>query len=250
MPQPRSLPPKPISEVWRPELTRLPALKTGQCFFRRGIRALIRFIVLLFTRAKVEGMEKFPRKGPALVVINHLGDADGVLGIAYWPVFTDPLAKIELFDLPSLGKIIDLYGVIWVHRGLPDRRAIRTALKGLHQERIISIAPEGRESLLGALEGGTEGAAFIARKADISIVPVAITGTENWRIYGNMKKFRRTEVTMTVGDSFHLPRGCDRKTDLEEGTKMIMETLARLLPVDLRGEYGYIEDEPYSGKFS
>lgn len=242
MPHVPSLPPKPVSEVWRPELTRLPKLKPGQRFFRWLIRGLIRLVVFLFLRSKVMGLEKFPRKGPALVVINHLGDADGVLGIAFWPGFTDPLAKIELFDLPILGKIIDLFGVIWVHRGKPDRKALSAAIEGLQKGRIISIAPEGRESLQGSLEKGTEGAAFIARKAGVKIVPVAITGTENWRIYGNMKRLRRTDVTMTVGEPFYLPTLTDRKEALDVGTRCIMESLACLLPKELRGEYEYIKE--------
>jgi 1-acyl-sn-glycerol-3-phosphate acyltransferase len=243
MPEAQFLPPKPVSEVWRPELTRLPILKTWQRFFRYWMRGVVRVIVFLITRAIVTGLDKFPRNGPALVVINHLGDADGLVGIAYWPVFTDPLAKIELIDLPVLGKIIDLFGVIWVHRGRPDRKALGAALEGLRLGRIISIAPEGRESLQGALEGGTEGAAFLARKAGVMIVPVALTGTENWRIYGNMRKLRRTDITMTVGDAFYLPKVNDRRTGLDEGTRLIMEALARMLPVELRGVYSYVEVE-------
>jgi len=242
MPTEQSVPPKPVSEVWRPELTRLPALKAGQRFFRWWMRGFVRLIVFVFTRAKVTGLEKFPREGPALVVINHLGDADGVLGIAFWPVFTDPFAKIELIELPIMGWLIEMYGVIWVHRGLPDRRALSAALEGLRKGRIISIAPEGRESPIGALEGGTEGAAFLARKAKVPIVPVAITGTENWRIYGNMKRFRRTDVTLTVGEPFYLSAELDRKKALEDGTRKIMEELARMLPAQYRGIYAYIED--------
>lgn len=237
-----SLPPKPVSEVWRPGLTRLPPLNLKQRIYRKLIRAFVRLVVYLFTKPVGKGLEKFPHEGPVLVVINHLGDADGVLGIAFWPIFTDPLAKIELFDLPILGKIMDWYGVIWLHRGLPDRKALSTCLESLRLGRIVSIAPEGRESPLGALEGGTEGAAFIARKADIPIVPVAITGTENWRIYGNMRKLKRTNVSMTIGDAFRLPQVHDRKTALEEGTRLIMEALACMLPEELRGIYGYVTD--------
>lgn len=240
MPTEPSVPPKPVSEVWRPELTRLPALNPGQRFFRWWARGFVRLVVFLFTRPKVTGLENFPRSGPALVVINHLGDADGVLGIAFWPVYTDPYAKIELIDLPVLGWIIEKYGVIWVHRGLPDRRALSAGLEGLRKGRIISIAPEGRESLIEALEGGTEGAAFLAWKANVPIVPVAITGTENWRIYGNMKRLKRTDVTLSVGKPFYLPVERDRKKVLEKGTRRIMEELARLLPVKYRGIYAYV----------
>jgi 1-acyl-sn-glycerol-3-phosphate acyltransferase len=242
MPTVQSVPPKPVSEVWRPELTRLPALKAGQRFFRWWMRGFVRLVVFVVTRAKVTGLENFPRKGPALVVINHLGDADGVLGIAFWPVFTDPLAKIELIEIPRLGWLIEKYGVIWVHRGLPDRRALSSALEGLRKGRIISIAPEGRESPIGALEGGTEGAAFLARKANVPIVPVAITGTENWRIYGNMKRFKRTDVTLSVGEPFYLSTEGDRKKSLEDGTRRIMEALASMLPEQYRGIYAYVED--------
>jgi 1-acyl-sn-glycerol-3-phosphate acyltransferase len=213
------------------------------------MRWFVRLVVFIFTRARVKGLEKFPRKGPALVVINHLGDADGVLGIAYWPVFSDAFAKIELIDLPILGRLIEMYGVIWVHRGLPDRRALSSALEGFRKGRIISIAPEGRESPIGALEGGTEGAAFLAWKANVPIVPVAITGTENWRIYGNMKRLKRTDVTMQVGDPFYLAVGADRKKALEDGTRMIMEALARMLPAQYRGIYAYVEDPTDRSEF-
>ncbi|MFC2063740.1 lysophospholipid acyltransferase family protein [Chloroflexota bacterium] len=235
--------PKPVSETWRPELTYLPKLNLPQRIFRRFIRAISRIVIFFFTRAEISGMENFPVKGPALVVINHLGDADGALGYVFWPVFTDAFAKIELYDLPILGKIIHWIGVIWVHRGRPDRRAISAALEGFRQGRIISIAPEGRESLTGALEGGTEGAAFLAWKAKVPIVPVAITGTHNDPLYHNMKRLKRTAVTMTVGKPFFLPEGMDRKQALEDGTRLIMESLARMLPKELRGKYSYISTE-------
>jgi len=221
-------------------LTRLPSRSAFQRFFRWFMRGFCRLLLFLFTNLEISGLENYPENGPALVVINHLGDADGVLGVAYWPVFTDGFAKVELYDLPVLGKIIDWIGVIWVHRGQPDRRAITAALEGFRQGRIISIAPEGRESLTGALEGGTEGAAFLAWKAKVPIVPVAITGTYNDRLYHNMKHLKRTDVTMTVGKPFLLPDIRDRKLAMEDGTRRIMESLARLLPEELRGNYSYV----------
>jgi 1-acyl-sn-glycerol-3-phosphate acyltransferase len=240
MPKAQSIPPKPVSETWRPELTRLPRRNASQRFFRWFMRGFCRMLLFFFTNLEISGVENYPTTGPAIVVINHLGDADGVLGVAYWPVFTDAFAKVELFDLPILGKIIDWIGVIWVHRGQPDRRAITAALEGLRKGRIISIAPEGRESLIGALEGGTEGAAFLAWKAKVPIVPIAITGTSNDRLYHNMKHLKRTDVTMTVGESFLLPDIKDRKKAIQDGTRQIMESLARLLPEELRGKYSYI----------
>jgi 1-acyl-sn-glycerol-3-phosphate acyltransferase len=185
----------------------------------------------------VLGLENYPRQGPALVVINHLGDADAALGLAYFPAETDSLGKAELYDFPFLGKIMDLYGVIWVHRGRPDRKALRAALDGLKEGRIIALAPEARESLTGALEEGTGGASYLALKAGVPVVPVTFTGTENSQVYGSLKRLRRACVTMTVGPAFTLRDLASQRGAIEAGTQRIMLTLARQLPPEYRGAY-------------
>ena len=194
-------------------------------------------IALLTMKCKTCGMENFPKKGPALVIINHLGDADAVLLGASLPYPIDALGKIELHEHPVVGGLFRAYGVIWIHRGRPDRKALHAALEGLAEGRVIAIAPEGRESVTGALEDGNEGAAFIALKSGVPIVPIVMTGTENERIYGNMKNFRRTPVTFTVGKPFLLQEPADRRTRLQEGTHQIMKVLAGMLPESYRGRY-------------
>jgi 1-acyl-sn-glycerol-3-phosphate acyltransferase len=185
----------------------------------------------------MSGLQHFPRQGPALVVANHLGDADAVLAVACFPAWADGLAKIELFSLPIVGWVIEAYGVIWVHRGQPDRRALKAALEGLRSGRILAIAPEGRESVTGGLEEGTGGAAYLALKAQVPLVPVTFTGTENARIYPNMKRLRRTPVSITVGPPFRLESGPDRRESVDRGTRTIMQALANQLPPEYRGIY-------------
>jgi 1-acyl-sn-glycerol-3-phosphate acyltransferase len=187
----------------------------------------------------VSGLENVPRSGPALVVVNHLGDADLVVGVALSPVQFEAVSKVELHKLPLVGALMEAYGVIWIHRGQPDRRALRAVLDGLHEGRLIAIAPEGRESLSGALEEGTGGAAFLALKANVPVVPLTFTGTENESIYGNLRRLRRTPVTMTIGPAFNLEQQADRKQALEAGTRQIMLALARQLPPEYRGAYRY-----------
>ncbi|MCJ7661364.1 MAG: 1-acyl-sn-glycerol-3-phosphate acyltransferase, partial [Anaerolineales bacterium] len=80
------------------------------------------------------GLENLPKQGPALIVGNHLGDADLIVGMAISPaVNVEVLAKSELYEFPILGKVLDIYGVIWIHRGQPDRRAIQSVLLGLKE---------------------------------------------------------------------------------------------------------------------
>jgi len=231
-------PPKPVTDLWRPELVRLPELTPARRLFRFFVREFARLLTWLFLDLKVQGIEHFPRRGPALVVINHLGDADAVVMLASLPAVDGiALGKIELYDLPLLGKILDMYGMIWLHRGQPDKRAIRAALDGLAKGHILLIAPEGRESLTGGLEEGTDGAAFLAYRADVPVVAVALTGTGNAAIYGNLRRLRRSRVTVRVGKMFKLSGQVPHPGRIRQGTRQIMAAIAALLPVEYRGVY-------------
>ena len=236
----QSPPPKPVTELWRPDLVRLPELTPGRLRLRSFMRALIKAVVRICLVTEIRGLENFPAHGPALIVTNHLGDADAVLMAAVLPPGLEALGKIELYYLPVLGKIMDMYGIIWLHRGQPDRRALRAALQGLAEGRMVSIAPEGRESLVRGLEHGMNGAAFLARKAGVPVVPVVLTGTENAQIYGCLRRLQPVHVSLTVGQSFLLsdqPGGHNMPRSLEADTHCIMESLAALLPPEYRGVY-------------
>ena len=229
--------PKPKSEVVNPEITRLPKQTRGRMIFRKFMRWFSKSLVFIWTRLEIEGLENLPNTGPAIVVANHLGDADFVLGLAYSLSIVDPIAKIELYEMPILGKVLDAYGVIWVHRGQPDRRALRAVMEAMNEKRIVAIAPEGRESLTGALEKGTDGAAYLALKSDAPVIPVTFTGTENWRIFGNMKRFKRSDVSLKIGKPFKLEHTGELRESLKLGTETIMFTLARQLPTEYQGYY-------------
>ena len=232
----QSPPPKPITEVWRPDLVALPRLTLARRAFRVFLRGLTKLVTFFTMRTTIRGMENFPKQGPAIIVINHLGDADAVLVGASIPTTIDGMGKIELID-EWVGSIMRAYGTIWVHRGRPDRRALRAALDGLAEGRIVALAPEGRQSLIGGLEEGNAGAAFLAMKSGAPIVPIAMTGTENGNIYGHLKRWKRAPVTLMVGKPFYLPEQADRQKMLREGTHQIMASLASLLPESYRGNY-------------
>ena len=108
--------------------------------------------------------------------------------------------------------------------------------------RIITISPEGRESLTGALEEGTQGAAFLALKSNAPILPIAITGTYNRIVYRNLLRLRKTSVTLTIGKPIWLPNYRDREAAMQEGTTLIMKTIAAMLPPEYRGVYKAVEE--------
>jgi 1-acyl-sn-glycerol-3-phosphate acyltransferase len=239
-----SPPPKPIAEVWRPDLVALPQLTFWRRLFRTLFRGFTRLLVFVTFRARISGLENFPKTGPAIIAFNHLGDADAVLLAATLPFSPiEGMGKIELYDHWLVGPVFRAYGIIWVHRGQPDRRAIRAALNGLAEGRMLSLAPEGRQSVTGALEEGEDGAAFLSMKSGAPIVPVALTGLENKNVFGHLKRWRRAPATLSVGKPFSLQEQPDRQKMMREGTRQIMESLASLLPESYRGYYKSNLDE-------
>ena len=230
--------PKPITEIWKPELVRLPKLTTSRRLFRIFGHGLVKFVAKICLNVSVEGIENFPKTGPLLIVINHIGDADAVAVVSKLPSPPDALGKIELYDVTIIGQMMHWYGMIWLHRGRPDIKALRSAIDGLAENRIIIIAPEGRYSVTGALEEGSGGAAFLAYKSGAPVLPITVTGTENENVYGSLKKLKRAKVHVKVGKMIRLSNQLEtRQEALSQGTHQIMEALANLLPEKYRGEY-------------
>lgn len=230
-------PSKPVSTVIHPELTHKIVLTKWRRFARLLVKALSRLMVFIWARPTIIGLQNVASPGPSLIVTNHLGDADLILGFAYTPSELLPIAKIELYSIPVLGKLLEWYGVIWIRRGQPDRSAIKAILDALRDGFIVGIAPEGRESLTGGLEEGTTGAAYIALKANVPLIPATFTGTENSRVFRNIKHFQRTDVSITIGSPFKLEQLADRRKSIQVGTETIMRKLAEQLPPQYRGVY-------------
>jgi 1-acyl-sn-glycerol-3-phosphate acyltransferase len=165
--------------------------------------------------------------------MNHLGGGDPVLVIGY---AGRPLAiagKVEVLGWPVIGPLARVYGMIPLRRGEPERAALRRMLAVLDAGQALLIAPEGRESLTGALEQGKTGPAFLALHADAPILPVAITGTA-WRdVLPAWRRLRRPLVTLTFGEPYRLPSGMPRREAADE----IMRRIAALLPPEYRGVY-------------
>ena len=84
------------------------------------------------------------------------------------------------------------------------------------------------------------GAGFLARRADVPIVPVGIYGAE--RVWPRGHRLpRRTEVRMVFGPAFRLPPGIK---DNREAADFIMARVAELIPAPYRGVFGVAGDDP------
>jgi 1-acyl-sn-glycerol-3-phosphate acyltransferase len=212
-------------------------MSRGQRIAYAVVQSLLRLLVLLLTRAQVRGRDHVPRAGAAILVSNHIAAVDPGVLMAVLPRPIALMSKVE--NARGILKLfIPLLGSFTVRRGAADRRALRVAEQVLGQGRLLCMFPEGTRSVSGMLGSAHGGAALLALKSAVPIIPVAITGTP--RIV--MRQFPwlgRPRVTVTVGAPFELrpPDGTPPRDQREQATGEIMARIAALLPPELRGAH-------------
>ena len=161
-------------------------------------RALLR---ITGVRVRVEGLENISPDGVYVFASNHASYMDTPVVLGNVPVQFRFLAKRGLFLIPFLGTHLQRAGHIPVFRG-NARQNLKTLGMAAEtiQKRDISllIFPEGGRSHDGVMGPFTEGAAYIAIKAGVPLVPLTLVGTRAILPYGS--GFPRSgRVRMLIG---------------------------------------------------
>ncbi len=203
----------------------------------RIVRVILSALLSLITRREYIGLENIPDEPPYILVINHLAVFDSPLLLTVCPHTIRAFAAAKHKRNPLYAPLLVIMSSIWVRRGEVDRQALREALDVLKRGEVLGMAPEGtRARGPYALQKGKTGPAYLATRADVPIVPVGVTGTE--QIKRNLPRLRRTHVRAVVGEPFRLPEsGPVRGQKLREYTDLIMHRIAELLPEEYRGVY-------------
>jgi 1-acyl-sn-glycerol-3-phosphate acyltransferase len=201
---------------------------------------LARLVVRLVTRLEVQGLDNLPALGSYMVASNHLGRLDPA--IAYCILDRKDIIMLvaeKYREIPLVPWLVKQLDGIWVDRFNADMGAVRRALTRLRKGGVLVLAPEGTRSKTGSLVQGWAGAGYMAAKAGVPIVPVALVGTEDKVVKANLRKFRRSTVLARAGEPFTLPAmdGKDRDDALKAYTDEIMCRIAALLPPAYRGVY-------------
>lgn len=203
-----------------------------------------RFVLWLISDVEIIGLENVPHTKTFAIASNHIGRLD--IGCVFAGLdqteFILPLA--EKYKKNPITRFIGyMMGVIWLDRYTTDFKAIREMMTRIKQGGVLVIAPEGTRSKTGSLQEGKPGVAFLAAKAGLTIVPVAIYGTEDKVVVDNIKHLRRSHFKLIGGKSFVLPqlKSKSREEQIKEQTDEIMCHIAALLPEE---KWGYYKDHP------
>ncbi len=129
-------------------------------------------------RLRVEGRDRIPWKGPAVLVANHLSLLDILVVYALFRPFKW-VAKAELFRLPFLGWNMMLNDYVRIRRGDPEsvRKMMEHCRRHLARGTPVLLFPEGTRSRDGRLQAFKDGAFRLAHDAGCPVIPIAVSGT-------------------------------------------------------------------------
>jgi 1-acyl-sn-glycerol-3-phosphate acyltransferase len=183
-----------------------------------------------FIRVRVEGLEKLDPRGAYVFVANHGSFMDIPALLASLPQQFRFFAKKSLFRIPFLGTHLERAGHIPV-----DRSNARASLKSMMEAariirgRGVSVLnfPEGGRSAEGLREF-KEGPAYVAIKAGVPAVPVAIVGMRELLPMGAIH-LRSGKVVLRVGDP--IPTKGMESSDRMELTQRLYREVSQLLGV-------------------
>ena len=208
--------------------------KTGR-FMMKTARVWARSLLLIAgVRVKVEGLDKIDPGAAYVFASNHLSYMDTPVVLSHIPVEFRFMAKKGLFQIPFLGTHLVQAGHIPVPLENP-RAAVKSMTRAAEiiRERGISILifPEGGRSEDGVLQDFKDGAAYIAIKAGVPIVPIALIGTREVLAHG-AATFHRGSVRLRIGDP--IPTSELILRDRKELTDTVREKITHSLSLGAR----------------
>lgn len=153
----------------------LPSPVRATPFYRFG-RAIMRGVLRVMHRPRIEGLEHLPDEGGVVIASNHESFLDIPLVACSTRRHVAFVARSTLRQSRFLAYVMRQSGVILVHRDRPEHSAVRSMVEYLKRGGCVALFPEGTRTRTGALGHFRSGAVVAARKAGVPIVPAGVRG--------------------------------------------------------------------------
>ncbi|HUY86305.1 MAG TPA: (d)CMP kinase, partial [Acidimicrobiales bacterium] len=176
----------------------------GSLVFFSVCRGIAVGICRLFCRVTVEGRENLPKTGPYVICPVHRSYVDWIVIGCLTPKRIRFMAKDTLWSSRLVGWLLGALGTFPVHRASADRSAFAMCVNVLAEGEPCVMFPEGQRMSGPVVEELFDGAAYVAAKAVVPIVPVGIGGSE--RVMQKGKKLPRPyKVHLVIGEPIAPP---------------------------------------------
>jgi 1-acyl-sn-glycerol-3-phosphate acyltransferase len=192
-------------------------------------------VTRLLWRAEVVGQLDLPDSQGAVIVSNHQSGVDPLLlqlanyRVVHW------LVAREYYNMPVISKLFKHLESIPVNRGGIDTAATKLAIRYAQEGGLVGLFPEGRvNSTAALLLPGRPGAALIAVRAHVPVIPIYVEGVPyDGTALGSF--FMTGKARVTIGRPIDISSYYDRDNDrtvLQDLTKRFLKEIAKLAGVD------------------
>jgi 1-acyl-sn-glycerol-3-phosphate acyltransferase len=186
----------------------------------------------IFWRVTVTGRENVPTTGAFVLAPVHRSNVDTVLCGCVTKRRLRYMAKDSLWKHRAAGWFFSSLGGFPVHRGAADREALRICEAAIAAGEPVVLFPEGTRRSGPRVTDLYEGAAFVASRAGVPIVPVGIGGSEGAMPKGK-KGLRPVKIAIVIGPPLVPP---PREAG-GRGSRRQVRQLTERLAVELQSQF-------------
>lgn len=183
-------------------------------FVRKVVKVVLNAVYRLAFRVRING--EVPKDGAYVLCCNHINYLDAAAIVLFNKRKVNFVAKEDLFTHGILMWLGHLFDAIPIKRNMQDIDAMKRCLKVLKNGELLGIFPEGTRKGMEKNMKAKNGAAFMAMRAKVKVIPIGIHGT--------FKPF--SKVYVNYGEPIDLSKY--GKEDMDEATKEIMDNIVML----------------------
>ena len=186
-------------------------------FVRKVVKVFLSALYHIAYRVKITG--KVPEQGAYILCCNHINYLDAAAIVLFNKRKLNFVEKEDLFTHRILFWLGHLFDAIPIKRDMQDIEAMKRCLKVLKNGELLGIFPEGTRKGMEKNMKAKNGAAFMAIKAGVKVIPVGIHGT--------FKPF--SKVYINYGEPIDLSVYKNQKDKLDEATEIVMNQIKELV---------------------
>jgi len=162
------------------------------------VRGLVVGLCRSYLRLRVIGLDNIPKEGAFIFAPTHRSTIDIPVASAATRRRMRFMGKDTIWKYKTIGKFMTGLGAFPVTRGTADLEALKRCIAILNSGEPLVMFPEGTRHYGPEVQPLFDGAAYVALKTGVSIVPAAIAGTEDVMRSGS-KAIRFKKCRMVIG---------------------------------------------------